>query len=714
MTNNLEFIPLEDMIDEFVITPDDWKQAFEPTGAVTVLDAAALRIMTPMDGNMLGRVQAPFDQTRCPATKVPMQQLSNNHVRTVVVKAASQSGKTQIAINFLLWRIIVGSQMAVLVPTNKLATTVWRRYEMNINSTPVTREMKVPKRWSLQNGFHLAGSRILINSSNSYSSLISHSFDSVIFDEVATASESLFESGLLDAVKSRLKQYPRSSKLLMVSTPGNQHTVLEQGWNECELQVQYAIRCPECGEILIPDMDLVDFHKELWSFDSEGERVPAYDRRYVTELRKHATLVCKYCNHEITDRERGEALQNGVWVGAELTNGDADDFDGLEEIVIPENQREWESIGFSWTSLCAPEMPLSNFVSSFAKSRQSMRGRIAFQTEMLGRTFIIDENRVSARAKQASALREFESDVPREVLPSGTVGLIAGVDCQRNRFYGLKLAVVRDDSGVERFHIVDNVEVPRSGPGLKGFDRLVAWVDKEHAFEDTPDRVGYVSRCVIDSGGAAAEDMGEGDEEFTSTQLVREFCRHQNQTNRHTVFYPVFGRDTRMADTISQTKMYSGGQGSARVFNKFLISYNIKVLDIKLELNERLVNGEDGGVLEPFSFYAGTDEELFEHLVSEVYTTDKKGKRFFRKRHTRDRNDWLDCLVYSYASTFSKFDLGVEMVSKVFMKHVKAVKNSEEEPKTVHKLRDHDKTIGPNWIERSGLKNIRKTPWLKR
>jgi phage terminase large subunit GpA-like protein len=320
---------------------------------------------------------------------------------------------------------------------------------------------------------------------------------------------------------------------------------------------------------------------------------------------KTAAYVCESCGSHIPEHFKSEMLRKGEWRATATSQDRRTVGFHLSSLYSPLGWKSWEEI-----------------VSEFLRAKNDAPLLKTFVNTVLGETW---EEETGAKLG-AEGLAERAEFYPSGQLPKGAVILTAGVDVQDNR---VAIGLYAWGAGEECW-LISHTEIYGDPAG----DKLWNQVD-DLVLRDYPSAEGgrvRVSAIGVDSGG-----------HFTSE--VYAYARSRKGKG----IFALKGQSVRNKPPIGKPSKvdinYKGQvlKNSAEVFP-------VGVDTIKSTLFGRMKHNEVGAGF--IHFHAEAGQEYFKQITSE-----RQVVRYVKgfavrewKKKAGDRNEALDCFVYSYAA----------------------------------------------------------------
>ena len=220
----------------------------------------------------------------------------------VIFMVSSQAGKTKIALNLMGFYIGPDpSPIMYLLPTDGIAEDFSKtRIQANIDATPALKELCGSNIRDGSNTIELKqfpGGYISIHGANTLAKLASKAIRVLLLDEIDRFPDILAKEG--DPIKLAIQRTTNYANrvIFFISTPTVEGKSKIEEQFEKSNQQYFHLPCPDCGHGFILEWELVK-----WELLENGE----LDERSVY-------IECPACFHKVTDREKIEMLNHGVW-----------------------------------------------------------------------------------------------------------------------------------------------------------------------------------------------------------------------------------------------------------------------------------------------------------------------------------------------------------------------------------------------------------------
>ncbi|CAG9256228.1 phage terminase large subunit family protein [Paraburkholderia caribensis] len=617
--------------------------AFIPPKRETVAQYAAMnRRLSNQGGGFVGR----WHHEKAPYLVAPMETLTRLDYLTTVVVGPGQSGKTEIAQNWLLKSVAndPGDMLWYMQTDPGLEAFVKSRINTQIRSHPEM-AMKLGSK-PVDDSLHFKmfdAMRVEFLSAND-NNLINKSAPRIVADEVDAYPESLGDiKAVLDV---RRQTFQRQSMLLAMSHPDRARGMVpERDWTagimalygDSDRRVWYW-PCPHCGAwsspVPIAARHMVLHYQDDWSLD---------------EIQEKARLVCPVNGCLIEDRERRAmnlaAYRSpfGGWVG----EGQEISQDGIVtgELVAR------DSAGFWIVGAMSPFVlgGIGGLARAKAKAERefeidgddkTLRQVVAKQWGFLYSpkrgTGSIDANVLAERA---------EGELTLSVVPEGVRFLTAGVDANGGRFEWL----VRGWGVNSESWVIDKGRIagdPATSP--EDWDKLLEIIKRTYPLADGSRRRMPIRAFGFDSGGEAG----------VTQQAYSAWHRWRKLEGVVRLVGKISGRDawtvipTKGANTLLAQRLVVTYPDTTRKSNRAAASGTVPVArfnpnNFKDDLSGQLQKADVGDWYVHFPHALRSPEEphvWFEQLTAETRQKNGRWEKVVKSR----RNEALDLMVLTH------------------------------------------------------------------
>ena len=320
---------------------------------------------------------------------------------------------------------------------------------------------------------------------------------------------------------------------------------------------------------------------------------------------KTAAYVCESCGAHIPEHHKSQMLRQGEWRSTATSEDPRTVGFHLSSLYSPLGWKSWEEI-----------------VTEFLRAKNDAPLLKTFVNTVLGETW---EEEVGAKLG-ADGLRERAEFYPAGEIPDAASIVTAGVYVQDNR---VAIGIYAYGTGEECW-LISHAEIYGDPAGKKLWDQVDDVILRN--YRTASGKEVRVNAIGIDSGG-----------HFTS-----EVYAYARERVKHNVF-ALKGQSQRNKPPIGKpSKVDINYRG--QVLKNSAQVYPVGVDTIKSTLFGRLKHNEIGAGY--IHFHAEASQEYFKQLTSE-----RQVVRYVKgfavrewKKKAGDRNEALDCFVYSYAA----------------------------------------------------------------
>jgi len=575
------------------------------------------RVMSKFDSPDAG---LPWNHDKVPYGVFIMDLFSSYFLRKLVLKWATQTGKTNIMLNCIGYTMDERPGPCMIVyPTEKTVERASRtRLMPMINACQTLREKKT-RQWTVDEK-HYQGGVLYLASSQSGSELSSAPIEVAVGDELKDwpAYTSAGKGG--DPVKylaDRQKQFPYTKKLLLVSSPAMEDAPINKHYRSCEVLIFFWVPCPYCGEIFQFEFNQIKFGKENWH-GNLAEILKSDDPKYWREAKKHAYYECPLCKGVITDRQKPKMLKCGRWLD-----------ENKQE--IPDDV---ESVGAHLSSIYSLDLKFGDIAYEFLESSRDLEKLMNFKNGWLA-----EDWKVKAQDLASTDVLIRKCDLPVSMVPDGAVALTCGIDVQKMGFYYTVWAWSLD---MESW--------------LIDYGFLVTWQDvgdlvfSSQYQRKSGDGVLPIWRAAIDTGG------GKYEEEWSKTEEIYTWLR----SNGRGVVWGVKGISRPHPSKIHHSIIDKMPGKSGVVIPGGIIIFLLDTGKLKEDFFWRLTNTDTDP--QPMHFHADTGEDFVKHVLSEEKRRKKDGSWEWVQM-SKD-NHWLDASLYAHAAADPQWGGGIKRFAR--------------------------------------------------
>jgi phage terminase large subunit GpA-like protein len=554
---------------------------------------------------------------RFPYQRGPMEAFSNTKTRLIVMKWATQLGKTESLLNCIGWAIDESPGPVLVVYPNettlkKISTT---RIQPMINSCAplAAKKHTAADKFKLAE-MHFSDCLLYLSSAQTPADLASMPIQYLFCDEVGKFP--VFSGKEGDPVKlamERQKSFPYTSKTVLVSSPTTPDGAISRYYNACEEKLQFFIPCPHCGKF----QTLIFEHIKWETGDYETSDPLAW-----REANKTAMYFCPECGTAISDNEKIKSLPAGKWLRANGTDPDP----------------EAVSIGFELSSLYTPLLKWGQMAAEFLDAKQDIPRLMVYVNGWLCQEW---EDAAVERKDPETVLEKNKIDLPPRTVPPDTVALTMGIDSQATGFYFVVRAWSRDrtstlvDFGfLPSFHDIEQVIFENSYQVHGENHKMAVW------------------RAAIDTGGTRI-DSGPSMTEATYAWLRK---------NSRNIVWGVKGSSWKTGVRVKHTILDRMPGKSGKRIPGGLVLFMVDTNAFKEAIHYRLsIPAEEPGA---YLFHSETSEPYMMQLLSEYKRRDARtGKESWEPIKGRE-NHFLDCEVYAMACADTQWQGGLEVLSR--------------------------------------------------
>jgi phage terminase large subunit GpA-like protein len=384
------------------------RRIFRPRERITTAEwAARHRVVTngPMTGQWRNDVT--------PYLAGPMETICEPGVRRIILQFAPQTGKTQVAFNFLCHMIDQApGPMMYVMPDEKVMKRIMRRRIIPMfRGTPRIAALMgqgVSDTTALSVTF-TNGMDFMVAWATSAAELSSESVRYLIRDEIDKwPSFAGKEADPLALSEIRTNAYPHTKKIIDLSTPSDESGYIGRAVaDEADEIRRYHAVCPVCRE-----PQIMRFGQFAWPKNCHDPR----------EIVRHhlAQYQCAACGMLWTDGMRNEAVAAGYWRA---------DFPVERPQVV----------AFHLPSYYSPFVSLSAIVAAYLRGLEDVGKLMIFVTQHKAQVW-----KESVLPKKESAILERRTALPGGIVPAGAVALTCGIDVQKDGFWFVVRAWAED------------------------------------------------------------------------------------------------------------------------------------------------------------------------------------------------------------------------------------------------------------------------------
>lgn len=331
-------------------------EVFRPRVRMPLLQwAETRRYLSPEANALAADAGAPvrYSSALTPYHREVMHALSDPRTEWVTCKFPSQDGKTEIANNFIGWRIdLEPGPMLSLQPTGKMAET-WSKDRLApmLRDSPTLRgKVRDARSRDAENTIlhkKFPGGHLTAAGSNSPAELASRPIRDLVVDEVDRCAKSAGTEGDSIGLAVRRTTTFRRGKKLLISSP----TIKDASRIDAEYQLgtreEWFVPCPHCGE----------YQFLVW-----GKPELAYGLKWDGNDPKTAHYVCSECGAVILEHEKGWMIENGQWVAQNPSAGPHRR--SFWKNALTSNLVSWWKLVEEWFAVQGDPLRLQQFINT--------------------------------------------------------------------------------------------------------------------------------------------------------------------------------------------------------------------------------------------------------------------------------------------------------------------------------------------------------------
>lgn len=621
--------------DIFTLTPGE-QRVFRPKEKLTVSQwAERHRIIN--DGPLPGK----WRNEITPYLTDPMDTLNLPWVRRIILMFAPQTGKTQVALNFLCFVIDQDPGPAMYVmPDEKLTKRISKRRIIPMfKTTPRIAELMSPRADDttatmvrFQNGMDF-----MMAWATSAAELSSESIRYLIRDELDKFPEfSGKEADPLALAEIRTNTYPHTKKIVDLSTPTTDSGYIGKIMDtETDEVRDYHVPCPICGELQIMMFDQI-----VWPQNCRDPREIVRNRL--------AKYQCRTCGMFWDDHLRNQAVRKGQWIARVSMDRP-------------------HAVGFHLPSWYSPFLSLSVPAASFLRGQDDPTKLMVFVTQHKAEVW-----RETIIPKKETGVLEHKTDIPAGIVPAQAVALTAGIDVQKNGFWFVVRAWAEDLASwliqygyMTTFIDVEALVFQTSYQVVK--DAAESFVANLSYPVAGSNKVMEIWRAGIDTGGGETESN-----EWTRTEEIYQWLRSVPPGR-------VYGTKGATHPQLKRIKVSRIDQ-LPRSNKPIPGGLELRLLDtsqFKGLIHWRMERKE--GESQRFFLHADTGMDYAQQLLAEELARDRRGKVYWKQRHRN--NHLLDCEVIAAACADSEWLPSLKMLASYLKQEKeKQTKDSGSQP----------------------------------
>jgi len=338
-----------------------------------------------------------------------MDSLSNPDVRQVTVLASSQSGKTEVLLNFLGYTVDQNPlPILIVMPTeNDCRRRILTRVKPLFESTPC-----LQRRLKNANGILAGDPTVLTNCiiyfawAGSTSALADNPCGVICLDETGKFPLKVgLEADPVSLAKDRTTTFGDQAKIYVASSPVVENDLIDREFKAGDMR-EWFVKCKFCEQFHVMRWENVFLAKM-----PDGSLLEPED--YLNSL-EVAYYVCPNCKKSWTEADRWEAICAGEWRAANPKSGRIRSYH-ISSLMLSPNFVTIGQLASEWAAAIKAKKaqdlgPLQNFLNSrLAESWQ-------------------ESEKVTEQPKLNSHIGKY----PMGRVPAGVQMLVAGIDVQQD------------------------------------------------------------------------------------------------------------------------------------------------------------------------------------------------------------------------------------------------------------------------------------------
>lgn len=585
----------------FYFTPGE-RRVCRPRERITTSQwAERHRVVT--NGPMTGR----WRNGVTPYLVGPMDCICEPYVRRIILMFAPQTGKTQVAFNFLCHMIDQNPGPAMYVgPDEKVTKRIARRRILPMfRGTPRIADLLgdgVSDTTTLAVQFQ-NGMDFMMAWATSAAELSSESIKYLIRDEIDKFPDfSGKEADPLALSEIRTNAYPFTKKIIDLSTPSDESGYIGRAIEQeaDELRHYHAV-CPICGADQVMTFGQFDWPKNC------------RDPREIVRSRL-AHYQCIACGMYWDDHKRDLAVRTGFWRA--------------------ENPVERpQVVAFHLPSYCSPFVSLSSVVAAYLRGLEDPGKLMIFITQHKAEVW-----KETVLPKKESGVLEHKVAIPAGVVPAEAAVLTVGIDSQKDGFWFVVRAWAEDlTSWLVQYGY------------LTTFSDLEALLYQTRYPIEGSDKTMGIWRAAIDTGGGLTDENV-----WTRTEEIYQWIRRQPPGRVYGTKGATHKQIQRIRVSIIDKLPRSNKPIPGGLELRLLDTDQFKGL-----IHWRLERKE--GETQRFLLHADAGMDYAQQLLAEELCRDRRGKSYWRK--IRAANHLLDCECLAAACADSEWLPSLKMLA---------------------------------------------------
>ena len=424
----------------------DALKILKPPELLTVSEwADKHRILSEQDSSSPGH----WRTSKTPYLKKVMDAFNDLSIYDITFCAGTQLGKTAAEQNMIGYAISQDpGPMMIVYPTEKLAEFTSERRLKPMFKLTESIKTRFFERESKRLELSFESMYIALVGANSPSDLSSRPVRYIFFDEIDKfPAWSGAEASPIKLAEERTKTF-YNRKIVKVSTPTLKTGYIWQAWEKADMQYNYYLPCPHCGE-----SPVLEFSQIKWPEDMD-----------ISQVKNNAWYECKFCHNAIYDRQKIQMLRDGTWKGNKKVTGKV------------------RKVAFHMSSLYSPWLSFGDVASEFLESKDVPSLLMNFINSWLAEPWVDKSSKL-----KSDIVMEKQLPYDRGRMPEDAQLITCGIDCQLDHFW---------------------YSVRAWGPHLTSwlvdYGRIETWADVEtvinRSYADSNGEVRNVNLACIDSG----------------------------------------------------------------------------------------------------------------------------------------------------------------------------------------------------------------------
>lgn len=424
----------------------DALKILKPPELLTVSEwADKHRILSEQDSSSPGH----WRTSKTPYLKKVMDAFNDLSIYDITFCAGTQLGKTAAEQNMIGYAISQDpGPMMIVYPTEKLAEFTSERRLKPMFKLTESIKTRFFERESKRLELSFESMYIALVGANSPSDLSSRPVRYIFFDEIDKfPAWSGSEASPIKLAEERTKTF-YNRKIVKVSTPTLKTGYIWQAWEKADMQYNYYLPCPHCGE-----SQVLEFSQLKWPEDMD-----------ISQVKNNAWYECKFCHNAIYDRQKIQMLRDGTWKGNKKVTGKV------------------RKVAFHMSSLYSPWLSFGDVASEFLESKDVPSLLMNFINSWLAEPWVDKSSKL-----KSDIVMEKQLPYDRGRMPEDAQLITCGIDCQLDHFW---------------------YSVRAWGPHLTSwlvdYGRIETWADVEtvinRSYADSNGEVRNVNLACIDSG----------------------------------------------------------------------------------------------------------------------------------------------------------------------------------------------------------------------